>query len=90
MSFNVRGSFRDRDTPNAWDARAALNVETIIRSSPTVIGFQELQSGNLHTYGERLSRYEHILGPEYGNEARPSLNAIFFDPHHLRLLDSGG
>ena len=51
MSFNVRGSFRDRDTPNAWDARAALNVETIVRSSPTVIGFQELQSGNLQTYG---------------------------------------
>ena len=90
MSFNVRGSFRDRDTPNAWDARAALNVETIIRSSPTVIGFQELQSGNLQTYGEELPRYEHVLGPEYGNEARPSLNAIFFDPHHLRLLDSGG
>jgi endonuclease/exonuclease/phosphatase family metal-dependent hydrolase len=90
MSFNVRGSFHDRGTPNAWPERAALNVETIGRHVPDVIGFQELQSGNLETYEEGLPRYEHVPGPEYGNEARPSLNAIFFDPERLRLLDAGG
>jgi endonuclease/exonuclease/phosphatase family metal-dependent hydrolase len=90
ISFNVRGSFRDLGTPNAWPERAALNVETIRRHAPDLIGFQELQSGNLETYGELLQRYERVLGPEYGNGARPSLNAIFFDPGHLRLLDAGG
>jgi endonuclease/exonuclease/phosphatase family metal-dependent hydrolase len=90
MSFNVRGSFRDRGTPNAWPERAGLNVETIRHHSPDVIGFQELQSGNLETYREDLPRYDYVPGPEYGNAARPSLNAIFFDAERLRLLDSGG
>jgi endonuclease/exonuclease/phosphatase family metal-dependent hydrolase len=90
MSFNVRGSFSDLDTPNAWPERAALNVETIRRRAPALIGFQELQSGNLETYRERLPQYGRVPGPEYGNNARPSLNAIFFDAERLRLLDSGG
>jgi endonuclease/exonuclease/phosphatase family metal-dependent hydrolase len=90
MSFNVRGSFRDHDTPHAWAERAGLNVETIRRRAPDVIGFQELQSGNVETYRERLPQYDHVPGPEYGNAAHPSLNAIFFDAERLRLLDSGG
>jgi endonuclease/exonuclease/phosphatase family metal-dependent hydrolase len=90
MSFNVRGSFRDRGTPNVWPERAGLNVETIRHHAPDVIGFQELQSGNLETYREDLPRYDYVPGPEYGNAARPSLNAIFFDAERLRLLDAGG
>jgi endonuclease/exonuclease/phosphatase family metal-dependent hydrolase len=90
MSFNVRGSFLDGGTPNAWASRAALNVETIVRGAPDLIGFQELQSGNLETYEETLPRYARVSGPRYGNEAHPSFNEIFFDPDRLRLLDSGG
>jgi endonuclease/exonuclease/phosphatase family metal-dependent hydrolase len=90
MSFNVRGSFRDQGTPNAWGARAALNVGTIVRCAPDVVGFQEVQSGNLKTYGEALPRYDRLPGPEYGNRARPNLNAIFFDGERLRLHDAGG
>ena len=90
MSFNVRGSFRDGGTPNAWASRAALNVETIRRCSPDVIGFQELQSGNLDTYEESLPRYDHVPGPPYGNGKHASFNSIFFDKDRLRLLDSGG
>ena len=69
--------------------RARL-VETIRRHSPDVVGFQEVQSGNLETYTENLPRYDHLQGPEYGNAACPSFNAIFFDVRRLRLLDSGG
>ena len=90
MSFNVRGSFRDLGTPNAWPERSALNVESIRRRAPGVIGFQELQSGNLETYTKTLPRYDRVPGPEYGNVARPSLNAIFFDRERLGLLDAGG
>jgi endonuclease/exonuclease/phosphatase family metal-dependent hydrolase len=90
MSFNVRGSFRDRGKADAWDNRADLNVETIERWAPTLIGFQELQKGNLETYLTRLPQYAHVLGPRYGNRAPHDFNAIFFDQRRLELLDSGG
>ena len=90
MSFNVRGSFRDRGEADAWEERAALNVETIERHAPDLIGFQELQRGNLETYNKRLPHYAHVLGPRYGNRAPHSFNAIFFDPRRLELLDSSG
>ncbi len=90
MTFNVRGSFRDTGKANAWPNRATLNVETIRRAAPDLIGFQEAQSGNLVTYREALPLYDCVLGPRYGNRRPHSFNAIFFDPARLRVLDSGG
>lgn len=90
MSFNIRGSFRDRGKANAWENRADLNVEVIERRAPDLISFQELQVGNLETYRKRLSQYAHVLGPRYGNGAPYSFNAIFFDARRLELLGSGG
>ncbi len=90
MSFNVRGSFRDRGRAEAWENRAASNVETIERHAPDLIGFQELQWGNLETYRERLPQYAHVLGPRYSNRAPYSFNAIFYDARRLELLDTGG
>ena len=57
MSFNVRGSFRDARKKNAWRNRATLNVATIERYAPDVIGLQEAQRGNLSAYRKRLPRY---------------------------------
>jgi endonuclease/exonuclease/phosphatase family metal-dependent hydrolase len=90
MGFNIRGSFRDRGKANSWGNRATPNVETIERCAPDLIGFQELQEGNLETYRKRLPQYAHVLGPRYGNRAPHSFNAIFFDAGRLELLDSGG
>jgi endonuclease/exonuclease/phosphatase family metal-dependent hydrolase len=90
MSFNVRGSSRDRGETNAWENRAGVNVEIIGRGAPDLIGFQELQRGNLETYGERLPQYAHVLGPRSGNRPPYDFNAIFFDPGRLELLGSGG
>ena len=45
MSFNIRGSSRDRGRANAWANRASANVETIKRCAPTLIGFPALQRG---------------------------------------------
>ena len=56
MSFNVRGSFRDATKKNAWRNRADLNVATIERYAPNVIGLQESQRGNLATYRRHLPR----------------------------------
>jgi endonuclease/exonuclease/phosphatase family metal-dependent hydrolase len=90
MSFNVRGSFRDNLKRNAWRNRAALNVATIERAAPVLIGLQECQRGNLKAYRKNLPRYALVRGPRYGNAVHRDHNAILFDPKSLDLLDSGG
>ena len=90
MSFNVRGSFHDKLERNAWRNRAALNVATIERYAPDVIGLQESQRGNLAAYRKRLPRFTHIPGPKYGNTVPHDFNTILFDPERLEPLDSGG
>src|SRR5919106_6292244 len=89
MTFNVRGSYY-KDGLNAWENRQPLNVETIKHYAPHLIGFQELQSGNLDVYKKRLAEYDYILGPKAGNEVPHEFNAIFFHPSKLELLRSGG
>lgn len=90
MSFNVRGTVLDAGTANAWENRAAQNVETIRRHAPHIIGLQEAQRGNLETYREELPDYRLLRGPRYGNRRPHSFNAILLDPARLELLDSGG
>ena len=90
MSFNVRGSFRDARKKNAWRNRVDLNVATIERYAPDVIGLQEAQRGNLGAYHKRLPHYAHIRGPRYGNSSPHDFNTILFDPERLGPLDSGG
>ncbi len=90
MSFNIRGFSRRRDGINRWENRAALNVATIKRYAPDLIGLQELRPESLATYREKLSGYAHILGPRAGNRKPHEFNAIFFDPTRLTVLDSGG
>ncbi len=68
MSFNVRGSFVKSDGDNVWENRAALNVETIKKYDPDLIGFQEIQLGNLETYEKELPEYSFTRGPQYNNQ----------------------
>lgn len=89
MTFNVRGSHHP-DGENAWERRAALNVSVIERYGPDLIGFQELQDGNLRTYDARLPGYERALGPRYENRRPHARNAIYWNPRRLKLLDAGG
>jgi endonuclease/exonuclease/phosphatase family metal-dependent hydrolase len=90
MSFNVRGSFHDVGKKNAWRNRADLNVATIERYAPHVVGLQEAQRGNLGAYQKDLPRYAHIRGPRYGNTMPHDFNTILFDSERLEPLDSGG
>ena len=90
MSFNVRGSFHDARKKNAWRNRAKLNVATIERYAPDVIGLQEAQRGNLDAYRTHLPRYNHIPGPKYGNTIPHDYNTILYYPERLEPLDSGG
>lgn len=90
MTFNVRGSNRDRGRRNAWPERAEPNVRLILAERPALIGFQEFQRGNLEVYRERLTGYEHVLGPPYGNRRPYDWNAIFYDPERLEPVETEG
>ena len=89
MTFNVRGAHH-RDGKNVWKRRAGLNVRTIKKYGPDLIGFQEFQGGNQKTYDRELPGYDYILGPEYENFPPRSRNAIYWNPERLELLDAGG
>jgi endonuclease/exonuclease/phosphatase family metal-dependent hydrolase len=89
MTFNIRGS-QHRDGENEWSRRTRLNVDCIKRCAPHLIGFQELQKGNLETYDSELPGYERLLGPGYENHRPWAYNAIYWDPDVLELIDEGG
>ena len=61
MTFNIRGSFHE-DGANDWDQRRDLNIATILKYAPDIIGFQEAQSGNLDDYALTLTGYDVELG----------------------------
>ena len=89
ITFNVRGSHH-RDGENAWRRRASLNVRTIARQGPDLIGFQEFQDGNARVYARELGRHEHVLGYRYENRPPHAHNAIYWNPGRLEMLDAGG
>lgn len=88
MSFNIRGSFRSSDGQNNWDRRAALNVATIQKYAPDLIGFQELQDGNLSVYRAELPDYQYIVGHDASGPP-PEHQSMFWKPSIFTLLDSG-
>ncbi|HVU11363.1 MAG TPA: endonuclease/exonuclease/phosphatase family protein [Phototrophicaceae bacterium] len=88
MSFNIRGASHPEDGVNHWPQRAPLNVATIRQHAPDLIGFQELERGNLDTYEAELTDYRYILGNDASDHSEhPS---IFWKPSALDLLASGG
>ena len=89
MSFNIRGADHPGDGANQWQYRAALNVATIRKYAPDVIGFQELQDGNLTTYQAELNEYQHHSGQRGQRRQRTPddlLEARHARPARLRRL----
>ena len=89
MTFNVQGCTYPQEGPHSWGSRAALNVETIRRYAPDLIGFQEVQSGNLATYGEELAGYDHVAGNRYGDVEPAEHTSIFWRRERFTLVESG-
>ena len=90
MSFNIRGSFHE-DGNNDWLKRCELNVDTIEKYAPDIIGFQEAQSGNLADYADELPEYAYNLGPVAVRKAENYHHVpIFWRREHFILLNSGG
>ncbi|MDB9312535.1 endonuclease/exonuclease/phosphatase family protein [Spirulina sp. CS-785/01] len=88
MTFNIRGSCKE-DGVNIWENRANLNVQTIQTYNPDLIGFQELQQGNLETYQDQLTGYDYSLGNAYNREGRKLYNAIFWKSEQFKLVKNG-
>ena len=90
MTFNLRGAGYPQDAPNSWSNRADLNVRTIRKYNPDLIGFQELQEGNLRTYRQQLGEYQWVLGKPSNEPGFYNYNAIYWKAEHFELLESGG
>lgn len=90
MTFNVRGAYWSQDGENYWPKRAALNLAAIRRAAPDLIGFQELQQGNIDVYEAELAGYQRLLGPHYGNREPYEYPAIYWNPQRLHIHESGG
>ena len=90
MTFNIRGGSPESDGINAWPNRAALNVDTIRRHAPDLVGFQELKEECLETYKEHLPEYRYLLGTEYGRTPPFQYAALCWRSSRFELVESGG
>lgn len=90
MTFNVRGA-RFEDAANAWPNRAALNVATIREQRPDLIGFQEVQPGNLLAYLDQLGDYALLPGPAVSdpNPNGHEYNTIAWRRQRFEPLETG-
>lgn len=89
MTFNIQGATYGHEGVNVWANRAALNVGTIQRASPDLIGFQEAIPENLALYEQELGDYERVLGAPYGEEEDSAWNTIFWRRSRFELAASG-
>jgi endonuclease/exonuclease/phosphatase family metal-dependent hydrolase len=90
MSFNVRGAFHEDDA-NDWVNRRVLNVSTILKYAPDIIGFQEAQRGNLEAYESELSDYASELGLISIRQAENYHRVpIYWKKDRFARLDGGG
>ena len=88
MTFNVRGDYDDG--ANRWEFRSGLNVRTIARHSPDVVGFQEAQGVHLETYRRELAWYEIERGVAYNNADPYAYNAVAWRAETFETVDRGG
>lgn len=90
MSYNVRGACRDVGTPNEWPKRAELNLSVVQSRQPDVVGFQEMQPGNIEYYNRNLPGYSQLQGPKTNDHEPYEYNVVIYNDERVELLGSGG
>ncbi len=91
MSFNIFSpgplepgdELPPEELPNDWGDRAPLNVRTIKRYAPDLIGFQEIEQDKLETYHRQLDGYCSVPG------SADDLPTIFWREETVELITSG-
>jgi endonuclease/exonuclease/phosphatase family metal-dependent hydrolase len=87
LSFNVNGDAASGT--NGWQDRARLNIQTILRYSPDLIGFQEVARGNQAAYEEHFTDYDHVAGIRYGDLPPQERSPIFWKRSRYTLIGAG-
>lgn len=91
MSFNVRGAYPERTDHYLWENRASLNVETIQKYDPDIIGFQEILAPNEDYYAKQLADYIGTAGqPKDYHGQWVTHNPIYYKKDRWKLIDEGG
>lgn len=90
MTFNVRGT-RDSsiDGLNAWENRRNLNIATIQKHAPDIVGFQEAQNGNIEAYEKSLTSYTSFQGFGAARDNGSEYTPIYWKTSRFEHLESG-
>ncbi len=91
MSFNIRGSFHHEDGINSWEERRDLNIATIKRYDPDIMGIQEAQSGNIADYEIHFPEYKREVGlMSIRQTERRHYVPIYYRAKRFEKVRSGG
>lgn len=90
MSFNIRGTTGILvDGINAWDNRRKLNIATIQKYAPDVLGFQEAKQGNIEAYAKSLSEYSSFQGLAASRRGGDEYTPIYWKSHRFEPVETG-
>jgi endonuclease/exonuclease/phosphatase family metal-dependent hydrolase len=78
-----------QDPNDVWSYRADLNVRTIRRYEPHIIGFQEFDDGHRRTYQEHLGAYDCFDPGMEKDTPEGSGLAVYWNKEMFRPLDAG-
>jgi endonuclease/exonuclease/phosphatase family metal-dependent hydrolase len=91
MTFNIRGARTSiEDGINAWKNRRKLNISTIQKYAPDILGFQEAQKGNVEAYAKAFPDYNSFQGfaaaRQFNND---EYNPIYWNASRFREVERG-
>ena len=87
MTLNINGLYGDDN--NSWQQRAPLNMATIQKYAPDLIGLQEAVAANLDSYRQQLSGYKLLAGNCYGDVPPQEYSSILWQAARFELVQSG-
>ena len=90
MSFNIRGTTGILvDGINAWNNRRQLNIATIQKYAPDIIGFQEAKQGNFEAYAKSLHDYHYFHGLAAPRNGGSEYTPIYWKGKRFEPIENG-
>jgi endonuclease/exonuclease/phosphatase family metal-dependent hydrolase len=88
MTFNINGAAQEQSA-HSWARRAALNVRTIRRYAPDLLGLQEVEPHNWTTYDQSLTDYRRVDGHMYDEPPDAAFASIYWRDSRFTLIEQG-